>query len=67
MAEYAGYGIIALGNVFVKDNAEIKTTATDVALSVVGALEISGGTVTAESKGQQRYLRRRRDHHHERR
>ncbi len=49
--QYAGYGIIALGNVFVKDNAEIKTTATDVALSVVGALEISGGTVTAESKG----------------
>lgn len=49
--QYAGYGIIAPGNVFVKDNAEIKTTATDVALSVVGALEISGGTVTAESKG----------------
>ena len=49
--QYAGYGIIAPGNVFVKDDAEIKTTATDVALSVVGALEISGGTVTAESKG----------------
>lgn len=49
--KYAGYGIITQGNISVKDNAEIKTTATDVALSVVGALEISGGTVTAESKG----------------
>lgn len=49
--QHVGYGIIAPGNVFVKDNAEIKTTATSVALSVVGALEISGGTVTAESKG----------------
>lgn len=49
--QHVGYGIIAPGNVFVKDNAEIKTTATSVALSVVGALEVSGGTVTAESKG----------------
>ena len=46
-----GYGIVAPGNVFVKDDAKIKTTATGVALSVVGALEVSGGTVTAESKG----------------
>ena len=49
--KYVGYGIVAPGNVFVKDDAEIKTTATGVALSVVGALEVSGGTVTAESKG----------------
>ena len=49
--KYVGCGIIAPGNVFVKDDAEIKTTATGVALSVVGALEVSGGTVTAESKG----------------
>lgn len=49
--QYAGYGIIAPGNVFVKDNAGIKTTATDVALSVGGTLEISGGTIAAESKG----------------
>lgn len=49
--KYVGYGIVAPGNVFVKDDAEIKTTATGVALSVGGALEISGGTVTAESKG----------------
>lgn len=50
--KYVGYGIVAPGNVFVKDDAEIKTTATGVALSVGGALEISGGTVTAESKGR---------------
>lgn len=49
--KYVGYGIVAPGNVFVKDDAKIKTTATGVALSVVGALEVSGGTVTAESKG----------------
>lgn len=49
--KYAGYGIITQGNVSVKDNAEIKTTATDVALCVGGALEISGGTVAADSKG----------------
>ena len=49
--KYVGYGIVAPGNVFVKDNAEIKTTATGVALCASGALEISGGTVTAESKG----------------
>ena len=49
--KYVGYGIVAPGNVFVKDDAKIKTTATGVALSVAGALEISGGTVTAESKG----------------
>ena len=50
--KYVGYGIVAPGNVFVKDNAEIKTTATGVALCASGALEISGGTVTAESKGR---------------
>ena len=49
--KYVGCGIVAPGNVFVKDDAEIKTTATGVALSVVGALEVSGGTVAAESKG----------------
>ncbi len=48
--KYPGYGIITQGNISVKDNAEIKTTATDVALCVGGALEISGGTVAAESK-----------------
>lgn len=50
--KYVGYGIVAPGNVFVKDDAKIKTTATGVALCVSGALEISGGTVTAESKGR---------------
>lgn len=50
--QYVGYGIVAPGNVFVKDDAEIKTTATGVALCASGALEISGGTVTAESKGR---------------
>ena len=50
--KYVGYGIVAPGNVFVKDDAEIKTTATGVALCASGALEISGGTVTAESKGR---------------
>ena len=49
--KYAGYGIFTQNNISVKDNAGIKTTATDVALSVGGALEISGGTVAAESKG----------------
>ena len=49
--KYAGYGIITQNNISVKDNAEIKTTATDVALSVGGTLEVSGGTIAAESKG----------------
>lgn len=49
--KYPGYGIVTQGNISVKDNAEIKTTATDVALCVGGALEISGGTVAADSKG----------------
>lgn len=49
--KYAGYGIITQNNISVKDNAGIKTTATDVALSVGGTLEVSGGTIAAESKG----------------
>lgn len=49
--EYVGYAITSEGDITVKDKAEIKATAYDVAISTGGSVEISGGTVTADSKG----------------
>lgn len=49
--EYVGYAITSEGDITVKDKAEIKATAYGVAIGTVGSVEISGGTVTADSKG----------------
>lgn len=38
--KYAGYGIFTQNNISVKDNAGIKTTATDVALSEIGRAHV---------------------------
>ena len=47
--KYAGYGIITDSSIQVKDSAEIKAAAPDVAISAGGAVTISGGKVTANS------------------
>ena len=49
--EYVGYAITSKGDITVKDKAEIKATAYGVAIGTGGSVEISGGTVTADSKG----------------
>lgn len=49
--KYVGCAITSDGDITVKDKAEIKATAYDVAISTWGSVEISGGTVTADSKG----------------
>lgn len=48
-----GSAIVASENcdILVKDSAEIKAAAPGVAISMFGNLTVSGGTVTAESKG----------------
>ena len=47
--KYAGYGIVTEGKVKIKDNASVKASATDVALCASGDIDISGGTVDADS------------------
>lgn len=47
---YAGYGLVSPANVSVTENASIKATGYDVALSVGGDLAISGGNVEAKSE-----------------
>ena len=49
--KYAGYGIITDSSIQVKDSAEIKAAAPDVAISAGGVVTISGGKVTANSTG----------------
>ena len=46
-----GYAITSDGDITVGGNAEIKATGYGVAISTWGSVEISGGTVTADSKG----------------
>lgn len=48
--QYAGYGLVSPANVSVTENAAIKATGYDVALSVGGDLAISGGNVEAKSE-----------------
>lgn len=48
--KYAGYGLVSPANVSVTENAAIKATGYDVALSVGGDLAISGGNVEAKSE-----------------
>lgn len=48
--KYAGYGLVSPANVSVTENAAIKATGYDVALSVRGDLAISGGNVEAKSE-----------------
>lgn len=48
--KYAGCGLISYANVSVTENAAIKATGYDVALSVGGDLAISGGNVEAKSE-----------------
>lgn len=48
--QYAGCGLISYANVSVTENAAIKATGYDVALSVDGNLAISGGNVEAKSE-----------------
>ena len=48
--QYAGYGLVSSANVSVTENAAIKATGYDVALSVGGDLAISGGNVEAKSE-----------------
>ena len=48
--KYAGYGLVSPANVSVTENATIKATGYDVALSVGGDLAISGGNVEAKSE-----------------
>lgn len=48
--KYAGYGLVSSANVSVTENAAIKATGYDVALSVGGDLAISGGNVEAKSE-----------------
>lgn len=47
--KYAGYGIVTEGKVKIKGNASVKASATDVALCASGDIDISGGTVDADS------------------
>ena len=49
--EYAGYGVICGGDIVVKDNAEIKAAAQDVAIATWGNVQVTGGKITAESTG----------------
>lgn len=49
-SKYAGYGLVSDANVSVTENAAIKATGYDVALSVRGDLAISGGNVEAKSE-----------------
>ncbi len=49
-SKYAGYGLVSPANVSVTENAAIKATGYDVALSVRGDLAISGGNVEAKSE-----------------
>lgn len=48
--KYAGYSLVSSANVSVTENAAIKATGYDVALSVGGDLAISGGNVEAKSE-----------------
>lgn len=48
--KYAGFGLVSPANVSVTENATIKATGYDVALSVRGDLAISGGNVEAKSE-----------------
>lgn len=48
--KYAGCGLVSPANVSVTENATIKATGYDVALSVGGDLAISGGNVEAKSE-----------------
>lgn len=48
--KYAGFGLVSEANVSVTENAAIKATGYDVALSVGGDLAISGGNVEAKSE-----------------
>lgn len=48
--KFAGYGLISYANVSVTENAAIKATGYDAALSVGGNLAISGGNVEAKSE-----------------
>lgn len=47
---YAAYGLVSPANISVTENASIKATGYDVALSVGGDLAISGGNVEAKSE-----------------
>lgn len=46
---YAGYGVITQGSITVEDNATIKATAYDAALSAVGNVKVLGGKIIAKS------------------
>ena len=48
--QYAGFGLVSEANVSVTENAAIKATGYDAALSVGGNLAISGGNVEAKSE-----------------
>ena len=47
--KYCGFGIASYGNVTVNDQAQIKASGYDVAMSISGSLAVSGGTVIADS------------------
>ena len=46
---YAGYGVITQGSITVEDNATIKATAYDTALSAEGNVKVDGGKIIAKS------------------
>lgn len=46
---YAGYGVITQGSITVEDNATIKATAYDVAVSTWGNVKVDGGKIIAKS------------------
>ena len=46
---YAGYGVITQSSITVEDNATIKATAYDAALSAVGNVKVLGGKIIAKS------------------
>lgn len=46
---YAGYGVITQGSITVEDNATIKATAYDAALSAEGNVKVDGGKIIAKS------------------
>ena len=46
---YAGYGVITQSSITVEDNAAIKATAYDAALSAEGNVKVDGGKIIAKS------------------
>ena len=46
---YAGYGVITQSSITVEDNATIKATAYDAALSAEGNVKVDGGKIIAKS------------------